>query len=328
MPQDIKIVNKVHAQSPDIARATTDLKNKTGWNDMGVFYGSFDSKTPTGQGVGKYLAQSFGDFLFKESLYNNTLGSDIKISFTLDIDDKDLYTPKEITHITVAIPTVQSQEDILVLVKTFYSQWVNKIKIDLSKETKDYSLIVDLISKSEPEFTVNGTGKYTSFGFHSDASMTGRKLAVNNMSAGPVYSQCQCGGGSYIKPWHASDFLLPMVCTWIAKAIVDLKLSPYANVALACTIGSTKVDSLCITGDVKFNKDVRLRKALVDCILKQDITPDGLKNQWNLLKDSFSFYKADLQNFITDVKDPDNNNTPWYNTDYLEDIIEKEVLKN
>jgi S-adenosylmethionine synthetase len=158
--------------------------------------------------------------------------------------------------------------------------------------------------------------------------MTGRKLAVNNMSVGPVYSMCQCGGGSYIKPWHASDFLLPMVATWISKAVVDLGLTSYANVALACTIGSRSIDSFCITGDAKFNKDVKLRKLLTTALINYGISPDSLKDRWGLL-DVFDFYKSELQNFVKTTGL--YSNVPWYDTkdlvNYLRPIIDDGMVE-
>lgn len=310
LAKDTKIINKIHAQSPDIAMATTDKKEASGFNDQGIFFGSFDSKTPTGQGVAKYLAQSFGDYLFNQSKTNLCIGSDIKVVFTIDVDDKDLYTPKSIEHVTVAIPN-KNVEDIKTYVINAYREWGVKVLKNVAGIDSNYHDLSKLYLTKDPEFTVNGTGRYVNHGYHSDASMTGRKLAVNNMSAGPVASQCQCGGGSYIKPFHASDLLLPMVGNWIAKAVVGLGITSYANVALACTIGSTKVDSICITGDAKFNKNIKVQKEIVEYLKNLDISPDGLAKIWGY-PEKFDFYSIAKSNFI------DANVCPWYNTTALE----------
>lgn len=323
LAKDVKIINKIHAQSPDIACATTNLKSATGWNDQGIFFSGYDSRTPTGQGVGKFLAQNFGDYLFEYSKRYPDLGSDIKIVFTLDVDDKDMITAKDIVHITVAIPSLEDSVANTNLVKSLYEDWQKNFNY-----TETYPELHKLVTSSKPDFTINGTGRYVNHGFHSDASMTGRKLAVNNMSVGPVYSMCQCGGGSYIKPWHASDFLLPMVSTWISKAVVDLGLTSYANVALACTIGSRNIDSFCITGDAKFNNDVKLRKLLTTALINYGISPDSLKDRWGLL-DSFDFFKSELQNFVK--KDAVLSNIPWYDTkdliNYLKPIIDEGIIE-
>ena len=323
LAKDVKIINKIHAQSTDIARATTELKSATGWNDQGIFFSGFSSLTPTGQGVGKFLAQNFGDYLFEYSKRYPDLGSDIKIVFTLDVDDKDMITAKNIVHITVAIPSLEDSVANTNLVKSLYEDWQKDFNY-----TESFPELHKLVTSSTPEFTVNGTGRYVNHGFHSDASMTGRKLAVNNMSVGPVYSMCQCGGGSYIKPWHASDFLLPMAATWISKAVVGLGLTSYANVALACTIGSRSIDSFCITGDAKFNKDVKLRNLLTTALINYGISPDSLKDRWSLL-DRFNFFKSELQNFVK--KDSVIFNVPWYDTkdliNYLRPIIDEGIVE-
>lgn len=287
------------------------------------FFSGYSSLTPTGQGVGKFLAQNFGDYLFEYSKRYPDLGSDIKIVFTLNVDDKDMITAKDIVHITVAIPSLEDSVANTNLVKSLYESWQKEFNY-----TESYPELHKLVTSSTPEFTVNGTGRYVNHGFHSDASMTGRKLAVNNMSVGPVYSMCQCGGGSYIKPWHASDFLLPMAATWISKAVVGLGLTSYANVALACTIGSRSIDSFCITGDAKFNKDVKLRKLLTTALINYGISPDSLKDRWSLL-DRFNFFKSELQNFVK--KDSAIFNVPWYDTkdliNYLRPIIDEGIVE-
>lgn len=245
LAKDTKIINKIHAQSPDIALGTTDKEQNAGFNDQGIFFGAYDGTTKTGQGYAKYIAQAFGDFLFKYTTSgsgNHFFGSDIKTVVTIEVE-KDGITPSEIKHITVAIPHIRSVDQQFCL-SCVQDQWGK-----FAEENVDKNVKVDNV-----QFTVNGTGRYVNHGYHSDASMTGRKLAVNNMGAGPVSSQCQCGGGSYIKPWHASDLLLPKAGDFIAQAVVKMGLSTYANVALACSIGSHSLDSFEITGDNKFMK--------------------------------------------------------------------------
>lgn len=310
LAKDTKIINKIHSQSPDIALGTTDKKEDAGFNDQGIFFGAYDGTTKTGQGYAKYIAQAFGDFLFNETFTEKTFGSDIKTVVTIEVE-KDGITPSEIKHITAAIPHIREvgQDYCLAYVKT---KWEEFAKKEVDKDIK-----IDNI-----QFTVNGTGRYVSHGYHSDASMTGRKLAVNNMGAGPVSSQCQCGGGSYIKPWHASDLLLPKTGDWIAKAIVDMKLSKYANVALACSIGSHSLDSFEITGDSKFMKSKE--KELIEKFFREEFewTPKNIViNYWDsTFFNSNLMYFAQKSNFV-------NVTLPWYNTSKLIDDIKRYIEK-
>jgi S-adenosylmethionine synthetase len=320
LAKDTKIINKIHAQSPDIARATTDKKGESGWNDQGIFFSGFDSMTPTGQGAAKYLANSFGEYLFDMAKNCNYLGSDIKVVFTLNVKE-DGYTPISVEHVTVAIPCAESYcGEIYSIVNKYYEDWTKTLLSEYGSSV--YKLLRNTISAKIPSITVNGTGRYVNHGYHSDASMTGRKLAVNNMSAGPISSQCQCGGGSYIKPFHASDFLLPMVGTWISKAIVDMGLTPYASVALSCTIGSTVIDSICVMGDSKFNKNTKLRNNIVKGLVDYGISPAKLGKIWDFYN-KYDFYKIEEANFVTNPLS--TLECPWYKTEDLISYLSKYI---
>ena len=320
LAKDTKVLNKIHAQSPDIARATTDKKDESGWNDQGIFFSGYDSMTPTGQGTAKYLANSFGDYLFDISKTCNYLGSDIKVVFTLNVKE-DGYTPISVEHVTVAMPCAEEFcGEIQSIVEKYYDEWSKKVLSEYGENI--YKPLKATISAKKPSITVNGTGRYVNHGYHSDASMTGRKLAVNNMSAGPISSQCQCGGGSYIKPFHASDFLLPMVGTWISKALVDMGLTPYASVALSCTIGSTVIDSICVMGDAKFNKNTKLRNNIVKGLVEYGISPAKLGKIWDFYR-KYDFYKIAKSNFVTSPLS--TLDCPWYRTEDLVKYLSKYV---
>lgn len=314
LAKDTKIINKIHAQSPDIALGTTDKKDDAGFNDQGIFFGAYDGTTKTGQGYAKYIAQAFGDFLFKKAFEDMDFGSDIKTVVTVKTK-KDGITPEAIAHVTVAIPHVSklSHEEVENKVGKLWDEFAEG-NIEKSVDTKKVS------------FTVNGTGRYVNHGYHSDASMTGRKLAVNNMGAGPVASQCQCGGGSYIKPWHASDFLLPKAGDWIAKCVVDMGLTKFANVALACSIGSHSLDSFAITGDDKFMKSKE--KVAIENYFRNTFTwtPKNIVvNHWGSTlfdngKSTGDMLAAQLSNFVS-------RDLPWYNTYSLSETLKEVISK-
>ena len=74
-----KIENHMTKQSPDIAKVT---KSGYRFNDKGIFFGSFGKNSLAKKA--KQYAQSSGDGLFKRSLTENALGSDIKVITTID----------------------------------------------------------------------------------------------------------------------------------------------------------------------------------------------------------------------------------------------------
>lgn len=301
LAKDVKIKNLIHAQSPDIAIATTNLKDESGFNDQGIFYGAYDSASPTGQGLIKYFAQKFGNYLFDYSFCDFRYGSDIKVCFVAEVSDDDLYTVKSIKHITVAIPSKDSS--VKEKVEDLFNAW---LKTDSIKPYAKYF-------KNDITFTVNGTGRYVSHGFHSDSSMTGRKIIVNNMSVGPVCMQNQSGGGSMIKPFHASDLLLPLAATWISKTIVESGSTPYAGVNISCSIGSKTLDSISFYGTPEFNEKMKGKK------LSINLSPSSLANEWGY-PNCFDFYKMVKNNFIGDY--------PWFDTKKIKSEISDFIYKD
>lgn len=301
-----KIENKISKQSPDIAKMTTDKVEDSGFNDQGIFYGAYDGMTPTGQGYAKWFAQSFGEYIMNYSVkQSETNSSDIKIKVDIEVD-KDLYTPLSVKTITIAWAGIK--EDLTkTLVNDLFKKWVKKNKID--------------IDINNIEFIINGNSSFRKHGFIADTSMTGRKIAVNNISAGPVYMQNQIGGGSYIKPWHASDFLLPMYCNYIAKAIVKCGYSKYVNVAMSCSIGQTKIDSISIYGDKDFEKNKKLKKVICKFFENNlNLSPYLICKNWNFFK--YSFDEIQRNNFVTSTE-----KFPWEQTKSLEKDLKAYVKK-
>jgi len=102
-------------------------------------------------------------------------------------------------------------------------------------ENKMLGYVDNLLRLSFPEynFTINGTGKYEKHGPIADTGLTGRKITVNSPSV-----ENKVGGGSMIKPAHASDLLLPL---W-AKHLAFVNKINGKDVELSSTIGHKFLD--------------------------------------------------------------------------------------
>lgn len=83
-------------------------------------------------------------------------------------------------------------------------------------------------------FTINGTGKYEKHGPIADTGLTGRKVTVNSPSI-----ENKVGGGSMIKPAHASDLLLPL---WAKHLAYIQHKDDGKDIALSSTIGLKHLD--------------------------------------------------------------------------------------
>lgn len=291
-----KIINKISKQSPDIAAMTTDKNECSGYNDQGIFYGAYDSMTPTGQGYAKFLAQSFGDYLLHCTRMDASrkFGTDIKVKIDLDVKE-DFYTPKSISGVTVAWANAYTNlMDFEIVVKAAFEAWYKENELKINKD--------------DIKWVINGGSFFRKHGFIADTSMTGRKLAVNNISAGPLYSQNQIGGGSMIKPWHASDLLLPLLSNQIAKLIVKAGYSKYANVAMSSSIGRHEIDNISVFGDKAFERNKSLKEAIESYINinYKHMSPNDIINKWKFF-DEVEFDEVVKDNFVS----ISGENYPW-----------------
>lgn len=201
----IKIKNLINKQSEDIAKSTTDKSKDSGWNDQGIFFGSYDLSTPGGQDVCKFLSQSFGEFLFKKAKQSKVFGTDIKVL----MEGVDSF----IQRVVIAIPCKKSLSFVKSKIKTFFSEWALEIK-------KTYGITVNV---NPSFFEVNTSGVFVKHGMIADTGLTGRKTAINCLDV-----DYKNGGGSMIKPWHSADLLIPLY-------LRDLSASKYNEKHLMAT---------------------------------------------------------------------------------------------
>lgn len=296
---DFKIINKVATQSPDIALATTDKGEESGWNDQGVYFSSCEDTNPYGLGTAHLLAQRISDSLFYESQasvlnkYNVVLGPDNKVCVTVKTAE-DGFTPLAVTAVTIAVahsPKCSEESTIMEVFKLARTA-INEVGIPISAHCK---------------WVINGTGRFIVHGPIADTSTTGRKVSVNHPSAGPVWCNKMVGGGSMVKPWHASDFILNIMSRYISEVVVKAGLSSYAVVGCSGAIGKTGLQSIFIKGDEHFDK---CNKERVYAFFQSFIhwSPKGIADKFGLFDESFDFSEAVNHNFFgcPDVQ-------PWEN---------------
>lgn len=316
LPEDVEIINKICPQSPDIALGTTDKGEESGYNDQGIFFSSADNTTPEHVGITMKLATLIGEQLQNYSCYSIQdpashkviLGPDNKVVVTIRTE-KDGMTPDQVTAITVAVAHAEqfSQEEVAEVVKQIANEVIFQNGLTIDEE--------------EMVWTINGTGKFVVHGQVSDTSMTGRKLSCNMTSAGPVWMSKNCGGGSLVKPYHASDLILNIASRVISNIVVTAGLSTYAVVGTAGAIGQTKLQSLFIKGDEKYESDPWLGKVVEDFFFDNwKWSPIALARSFGFFSEPFDFGKAVDRNFFGNVQ-----TQPWECPHFI--AFEAEKLK-
>lgn len=291
----VKIRNKIAKQSPDIAAGTTDKAKESGWNDQGIYFSSAEKNNKEQIGLPMYYATKIGNFIFNQSLtFDSVYGSDIKVLVTMKTDESGI--PKgvsDITAITVAVPTILTHEECIEPITTMISKACG----------------VHDICNVCSNIVINGTGVYRFHGMLADTSMTGRKISVNHPSAGPVWCNKMIGGGSLVKPWHASDLLLNVYSRFIALTVVNYWGVKYAVVGCSGGIGQKDLQSIF----VKTNLSDRKNAEISDWVTKNysKVTPYSIATLFNMFDDDFSFYEAVKNNFFGNAK-----TQPWECADY------------
>lgn len=277
----------VNRQSPDIAQG---VGSDRGWNDQGIYFGYAENTNTTRLGLAHAIAKYLGDELYVEGLKAESIfGIDIKTQVTVRLVDST--TPDAITAITIAAP---------VLAGTPTEEARAKIK-EVAESVLARSQYANLLTP-DIKWIINGTGAYTIHGSKGDSSLTGRKIVVNGFGGYAPH-----GGGSAIKPAHASDRMLPLVGRYIAKAVVDAGLAHRCTVSLATAIGQKELQSLRID---THGKAPDLEETLVKFFEeKLDFSPAGINALFQTY-DKNNFDDVVFSNFMGG----DKTTQPWENT--------------
>ena len=248
----------VNRQSPDIAQG---VGSDRGWNDQGIYFGYAESSNDTRMGYAHAVAKYLGDSLYIEGLKEDSIfGIDIKTQVTVQTNS-NTNEPEIITAITIAAP-------VLAGTPTEEARAAIKTVAEAALANSNYKNLLN----ENIKWIINGTGAYTIHGSMGDSSLTGRKIVVNGFGGYAPH-----GGGSAIKPAHASDRMLPLVGRYIAKAVVDAEIATRCTVSLATAIGQKELQSLRI--DTHGACNAQTEKELVDFFNKNiDFSPAGIND--------------------------------------------------
>lgn len=316
LPSNMKVVNKICAQSVDIALGTTDKGEESGWNDQGVYFSSAECTTDSKMGVPMYLAQQICEGLQEiscESILNPEFYGCENCKFVLGPDNKavvtcrvkeDGFTPIEVTAVTVAVAHASCTD--IECVRKFVKKYCTTII-----EDNHLSIAEDC------QWVINGTGRFVIHGPISDTSMTGRKISVNHPSAGPVWANKMIGGGSLVKPMHASDLILNLMSRFIANIVVQSGLSTYAVVGTAGAIGVQGVQSLFINGDQKFMNSDEYDKVLEFFKTQFIWSPNECAKVLGFFTEDFDFSTVVDRNFFGHLVQP------WEDPRYIDSYVDK-----
>ena len=260
---DLKILNLLHQQSPDIAQGV----DREGAGDQGIMFGYAVNETPELMPAPLQYSQAILKRLSiaRKNELKDKLGPDSKSQLTVNYING---IPHSIKSIVVSIQHFDEQltsENIKEIITPYILEklpdgWITENTI----------------------WHVNPTGKFVIGGPDGDAGLTGRKIIVDTYGGSAPH-----GGGAFSgKDPTKVDRSAAYAARYLAKNIVSCGLATKCVIQLSYAIGVSQPLSIFVN---TFNSNTVPESKIIDSILKSmDLSPSGIIKHLNLQKPIYS----------------------------------------
>jgi S-adenosylmethionine synthetase len=261
--QNLSVINRVHAQSADIAMGVDESSDKDeGAGDQGMMFGYACRETPVLMPAPIHYAHKIMKALAddRKSGILDMLGPDAKSQLSVMYENGKPVRTHSIVVSTQHRAGVSQQE-----IRDIVRPYVEKI-------------LPDGWMCPEDRFFVNPTGQFIIGGPDGDTGLTGRKIIVDTYGGAAPH-----GGGAFSgKDPTKVDRSAAYAARYIAKNIVAAGLADRCTFQVAYAIGVARPVSLFIdthgTGKVDEEKLLKVIDAMVD------LTPKGIRMHLGLNK--------------------------------------------
>ena len=251
--EDIKILNLLHAQSPDIAQGVAQ-EETIGAGDQGIMFGYACRETPTLMPAPIYYAHKILAALSKERHLGQLkrLGPDAKTQLSVVYEDG---VP---THLHSLVLSTQHDDTLSVaMVK-------DKVMPIVKKALPKGWL------RPQTEIYINPTGRFVIGGPYGDAGLTGRKIIVDTYGGAAPH-----GGGAFSgKDPTKVDRSATYMARYLAKNVVVAGLAEKCLIQICYAIGMAHPLAVYVNtfGTSKVSEE-RLSQVLQEVV---DLTPKGI----------------------------------------------------
>ena len=260
---DLKILNLLHQQSPDIAQGV----DREGAGDQGIMFGYAVNETPELMPAPLQYSQAILKRLSiaRKNELKDKLGPDSKSQLTVNYING---IPHSIKSIVVSIQHFDEQ---------LTSENIKEIITPYILETLPDGWITE-----NTICHVNPTGKFVIGGPDGDAGLTGRKIIVDTYGGSAPH-----GGGAFSgKDPTKVDRSAAYAARYLAKNIVSSGLATKCVIQLSYAIGVSQPLSIFVN---TFNSNTVPESKIIDSILKSmDLSPSGIIKHLNLQKPIYS----------------------------------------
>ena len=308
---DIKVINLIGRQSPEISCCVDRVDGVIGAGDQGFCVGFASNETETLMPLGAYLARAL--CRCADCTDHETLGPDVKSQVVVTYDEEGR---GHVDSILVSCMHQCSLEKCRYIIE----RYIRENGMGISDELYQRHIVGD-----HPDITVNPSGEWHMGGSISDCGVTNRKIVVDQYGGyAPVG-----GGGLSGKDMSKVDRSGTYMCRYLAKNIVAAGIADTAKVVLAYMIG---VPEPCAFG-LELNRNQACAESIISWIREHvDLSPKGIMERFEGCRPRYKTV-AQLGHFGMTNEQPglwkERNSSPWMicpweNTD-LPDLLAKAV---
>ena len=258
--EDIKVINLIGKQSPEISKGVDREDGVLGAGDQGFCVGFASNETETYMPLGCYIAKKICRCV--ESADNYEFGPDTKTQVVVTYGEQgDARVDSILVSTMHQCSLEQAKERVLAMIKNN--------DMGIQPELFEKHVIGD-----NPIITVNPAGEWHIGGSISDCGITNRKIVVDQYGGyAPVG-----GGGLSGKDMSKVDRSATYMCRYLAKNIVAAGLADMAKVELAYMIGMPQPCAI----NIELNRNRHLVAAVVEWIRSNiDLSPKGIVERFH-----------------------------------------------
>jgi len=288
---NIKIINLIGQQSPEINGGVEQSDGVIGAGDQGFMVGfASNETTPEYLPIGVYLSKTICQGIANSQFLN--IGPDVKTQVTVD------YTKGEpvVKHILVSTmhPGLSLDE-----VRDYVRKHILSNSLGVKKDVFEKYFL----NNTELVIDINPCGSWYIGGPVADCGVTGRKIVVDQFGG---YSNVGGGGFSGKDGNSKVDRSAAYMARYIAKNIVASGIVNTCKVTLAYMIGVPEPSSMNIETDTNVDT-TELEKIVRKNV---DLTPKGISDRFDLKKPIY---------YITARQGHYGNSTyPWEKLDLVD----------
>lgn len=259
---EIKVVNLIGKQSPEISKGVDQEDGTIGAGDQGFVVAMATNETEDYLPLGMHIAKKICQHVASQT--DLGFGPDCKSQVIVVYDEEGHASIDSILVSSMHQGDLDTDRDVI-------STMILENKMEISDYIlKKYILCTD----HKPQIIVNPSGEWRIGGSVSDCGITGRKIVVDQFGG-----YCSVGGGNlHGKDMSKVDRSAAYMCRYLAKNIVAAGIADTAKVELSYMIGVPQPSSINIELNRNQEKTDGIIKWIKDHI---DLSPKGIISRFD-----------------------------------------------